>query len=69
VARLADHLGPTCFDRPADWDELFRRSAHPGIAWFVFPAHRKAHTVYVPDAAHSVTTSLDAVFRRARRTR
>lgn len=49
VARLAEHLGLTLFDRPGDWDELFRRAAHPGIAWFVFLAFGKAHTVYVPD--------------------
>jgi hypothetical protein len=49
VARLAERLGLTTFDRPADWEELFRRSAHPGIAWFVFPAFRMAHMAYVPD--------------------
>jgi hypothetical protein len=49
VDRLAGHLGLTVFGRPEDWDELFRRCAHPGIAWFVFPAFRKGHTVYVPD--------------------
>jgi hypothetical protein len=49
VARLAGYLGLTRFDRPEGWDELFSRSAHPGIAWFVFPALRKGHTVYVPD--------------------
>ncbi len=49
VDRLARHLGLTVFNRPEDWDQLFRRAAHPGIGWFVFPAFRKAHTVYLPD--------------------
>jgi hypothetical protein len=49
VSRLAERLGLTTFERPRDWDELFRRSAHPGIAWFVFPAFRKAHMIYMPD--------------------
>jgi hypothetical protein len=49
VPRLAEHLGLTLFDRPQDWDELFSHSAHPGIAWFVFPTLRKGHTLYVPD--------------------
>jgi hypothetical protein len=49
VSRLAEHLGLTEFQLPRDWDGLISRSAHPGIAWFIFEADRKAHTVYVPD--------------------
>jgi hypothetical protein len=49
VDRLAKHLGLTIFDTSRDWNELIKRSAHPGVAEFVFPAYGKAHTVYVPD--------------------
>jgi hypothetical protein len=47
--RLAEHLGLTMFEFPRGWNQLIGRSAHPGIALFVFPDHRKSHAVCVDD--------------------
>lgn len=49
--RLARHLGLTVFEIPPDWNDLLKRTAHPGIALFVFPAYRMSHAVYVYNVA------------------
>jgi hypothetical protein len=49
VFRLAEHLGLAVYEIPDDWNQLVTRTAHPGVAWFIFPDYRRAHTVYVHD--------------------
>ena len=47
--RLAAHLGLMNFEFPQDWNDLIKRTAHPGIAVFDFHVYRKSHAIYVYD--------------------
>ena len=58
--RLVEHLGLTLFSIPEDWDELILRSAHPGVALFIFPTHQMSHVVYVPDVQVAPALLADA---------
>jgi hypothetical protein len=51
VARLAGHLGLAMLESPQNWNDLIVRAAHPGIAFFDFPARGKSHAIYVYDVA------------------
>jgi hypothetical protein len=49
TVRVAEHLGLTVFEFPADWNKLIDRSAHPGVGVFIFPTYKLSHVAYVPD--------------------